>query len=258
MPMGLHLGLRLDSGRVLGGAFTPASLFTGGIQGAFYDPSDLSSMFQDSGGITPATVNNPVGRLSDKSGNGNHATQATTAAKPTYMVAASKNFLRFDGIDDVLNYVVPLSVVSDFTIVAAMIARHPVQGGAGAFGFSTSGGAGAMVVYDNDAFSGSTGGIQLFYGTNTAVENAGNVEGISRVVTIRAINGTQTVRVNGVAKPGGSALATYSGTVQGLIGSGVVNGQFSQYDLHGFAVVQGALTAQQTTDSEAYMTTRLP
>ena len=36
-------------------AFDPASLFANGEQGAVYDPSDLSTLFQDDGGTTPVT-----------------------------------------------------------------------------------------------------------------------------------------------------------------------------------------------------------
>lgn len=65
--------------------FWPSNLFLGGIPGAWYDPTDLSTMFQDSTGTTPVTaVEQPVGRILDKSGNANHATQATAASRPTY------------------------------------------------------------------------------------------------------------------------------------------------------------------------------
>ena len=48
--------------------FSPASLFTGGVQGAWYDPSDYSTLFQDSAGTTPVTaVEQPVGLMLDKS-----------------------------------------------------------------------------------------------------------------------------------------------------------------------------------------------
>jgi hypothetical protein len=44
-----------------------ASLFTAGEQGAWYDPSDLSTMYQDSAGTTPVTaVGQPVGLMLDK------------------------------------------------------------------------------------------------------------------------------------------------------------------------------------------------
>ena len=58
-------------------------LFGSGQQGAWYDPSDMSTLFQDSAGTTPVTaVEQPVGRMLDKSGRGNHATQATTTKRP--------------------------------------------------------------------------------------------------------------------------------------------------------------------------------
>jgi hypothetical protein len=49
-------------------AFSPASLFTSGEQGVWYDPSDMSTLFQDSAGATPVTaVEQPVGLMLDKS-----------------------------------------------------------------------------------------------------------------------------------------------------------------------------------------------
>ena len=58
-------------------------LFSSSEQGAWYDPSDMSTLFQDSAGTVPVTaVEQPVGRMLDKSGRGNHATQATTTKRP--------------------------------------------------------------------------------------------------------------------------------------------------------------------------------
>jgi hypothetical protein len=52
----------------VGASFSPASLFAAGEPGVWYDPSDFSTMFQDSAGITPVTaVEQPVGLLLDKS-----------------------------------------------------------------------------------------------------------------------------------------------------------------------------------------------
>jgi hypothetical protein len=48
--------------------FSPASLFTSGVVGAWYDPSDYTSLFQDSAGTTAVTaVEQPVGLMLDKS-----------------------------------------------------------------------------------------------------------------------------------------------------------------------------------------------
>ena len=60
--------------------------------GAWFDPSDLSTLFQDAAGTTPVTaVGQPVGKILDKSGNGYHATQPITASRPT--LSARKNLL---------------------------------------------------------------------------------------------------------------------------------------------------------------------
>lgn len=75
--------MMLSAGQTVAPAFSPASLFAAGEQGVWYDPSDFSTMFQDSAGTTPVTaVEQPVGRILDKSGRGNHATQATSASRP--------------------------------------------------------------------------------------------------------------------------------------------------------------------------------
>jgi len=79
-------------------------LFVAGEQGAWYDPSDLSTLFQDAAGTTPVTaLGQPVGLMLDKSGNGNHASQATSTARPTLgQDANGKRYLKFDGVDDFL------------------------------------------------------------------------------------------------------------------------------------------------------------
>lgn len=83
-------------------AFSPLRLFAGGEQGVWYDPSDFSTMFQDSAGTTPVTaVEQPVGLMLDKSGRGNHASQSTPTARPVLKQDANgKYYLFFDGTDD--------------------------------------------------------------------------------------------------------------------------------------------------------------
>jgi len=49
----------------------------------WYDPSDYSTMFQDAAGTVPVTaVEQQVGRMLDKSGQGKHATQFTATSRP--------------------------------------------------------------------------------------------------------------------------------------------------------------------------------
>jgi len=81
MSFGFGLGLPQN---YVASLFTPAQLFSTGVQGVWYDPSDMSTLFQDSAGTTPVTaVEQPVGKMLDKSGRGNHATQATAGNRPT-------------------------------------------------------------------------------------------------------------------------------------------------------------------------------
>ena len=53
---------------LLGAGFLPLSLFANDEAGVWYDPSDLSSLFQDAAGTTPVTAaGQPVGLMLDKS-----------------------------------------------------------------------------------------------------------------------------------------------------------------------------------------------
>ena len=91
---------------VTGGYFSPSVLFAGSIAGAWYGPSDLSTLVQDSAGTTPVTTaGQPVGLMLDKSGRANHATQATAAARPTYQTGPARATL--DKVDDRLSVTVP-------------------------------------------------------------------------------------------------------------------------------------------------------
>jgi hypothetical protein len=66
-----------------GSSFSPASLFAAGEQGGWYDPSDFTTLFQNSNGTTAVTApGDPVGYIADKSGRGNHRTQSTSGSRP--------------------------------------------------------------------------------------------------------------------------------------------------------------------------------
>ena len=73
--------------------FSPSSsLFASGEKGAWFDASDLTTLFQDSAGTIPVTaVGQKVGKWLDKSGNNNHAVQATLANQPTYQIDPEGN-----------------------------------------------------------------------------------------------------------------------------------------------------------------------
>jgi hypothetical protein len=77
----------------------------------------MSTLFQDSAGSMPVTaVEQPVGRMLDKSGNGNHATQATGSLKPT--LSARKNLLTHTNTISNAAYNKVRSTWADATVVA--------------------------------------------------------------------------------------------------------------------------------------------
>ena len=119
--MGLNIGINMRLGGIataLSG-FTPASL----SPNVWYDPSDLSTLFQDTAGTTPVTAaGQSVARITDKSGNGLHLTQATGTKCPLYQVdGGGRPYLLFDGVDDYLSNAGAASG-NNQSIVAAAVA----------------------------------------------------------------------------------------------------------------------------------------
>ena len=104
----IGIGATLFKRAVMGSrGFSPSALFANGEEGGWYDPSDLTKVFQPdgttptvpwtSGDILPA---NRVGKLVDKSGNENDLVQTTLAKCPALKLVGGLYFLEFDGIDD--------------------------------------------------------------------------------------------------------------------------------------------------------------
>lgn len=62
--------------------WSPSDLYTNGEVGAWYDPSDLSTIFQDNAGSTNAVPGTLVALMMDKSGRNNHARQTVLANRP--------------------------------------------------------------------------------------------------------------------------------------------------------------------------------
>lgn len=63
--------------------FSPASLFSNGEVGAWWDVQDTSTLFSDTAMTTLAVVDGLVAAHTDKSGNGNHRIQSTEGSRPT-------------------------------------------------------------------------------------------------------------------------------------------------------------------------------
>ena len=109
-------------GKNFGGAAAWSPTDISGLQ-VWYDFSDISTLYQDSGKTTPVTSDGDViGCVADKSGNGNDATQSTTANKPTYKTGIQNGLSigRGDGSDDYM-LLDSTMTLSTFTIAGAWI-----------------------------------------------------------------------------------------------------------------------------------------
>ena len=83
-----------------------AGLFAQGQQGFWLPFTDFASLSQDSAGTLPYTaLEQPVGRVLDRSGRGNHASQVTSTARGKVSAAVVSPptrpyYLQLDGVDD--------------------------------------------------------------------------------------------------------------------------------------------------------------
>ena len=102
-------------------------LFSNNEQGAIYIPrpvvNGMQALFQDAAGTVPVTADgDPVGRMIDLSGNGNHAVQSVSGSRPVYRTDGTLHWLQPDGIDDWLSAgdVEGLDSISSLTIALGL------------------------------------------------------------------------------------------------------------------------------------------
>ena len=94
------------------------------------DASTLRSLYTDSARTTPVAANDdPVGALSDLSGNGYHATQATSSKRPLYKASGINSMpsVQTDGVDDYLEFTNPISGLTAYTLF--LVAKYDVASG---------------------------------------------------------------------------------------------------------------------------------
>ena len=100
------------------------SLFSLGEQGFYYDPNDLTTMWQDAAGTIPVTAAGQlVGLMKDKSGRNNHAFQTNSASRPILRKNAVTGayYLEFDGADDSFQTgTIDFTTTSEITVIAAV------------------------------------------------------------------------------------------------------------------------------------------
>ena len=194
------------------GGFSPLALFAASEPGVWLDPSDLSTLFQDTAGTTPVTAaGQSVALVLDKSGRGNHATQSVFASRPLYQVdSGGRGYLSFDGVDDFLvtptitpgtDKVQVFAGVRTLAAVQGMLVEHSVSTGAnnGTMHIQAPGSAGGIYVFT------SRGTVQVSSATaGFGVPHTAILTGLGDIMADTAIT-----RVNGTQA---SSLAVDQGT----------------------------------------------
>ena len=185
-------------------AWSPLTLFAASEVGVWYDPSDFSTMFQDSAGTTPVTaIGDPVGKILDKSGNGKHASQATDASRPILRHDGTNYYLEFDGVDDSLaTAAIDFTATDEMSVFAGLRKANDVPGIVAELSTNMNSNAGAFYFVVNDGFwdwssksrgDASESSSQMAYITETGPATA-------VIATTHDISGDlTTLRKNGVA-----------------------------------------------------------
>jgi hypothetical protein len=225
-------------------AFDPASLFAASEQGAWYDPSDLSTVWADTAGTIPASVNGTVARIDDKSGNGHHATQATAAARPILRLDATTgtHYLETDGVDDRLQMALAISTDYDRTTVLRQISWTLNDQ---VYGNGTSGSAELR----QRSVSPSLGSIN----NGTTPDNTDLAIGVTGLVTERyhATGSTVSVQINDGTAATSAVTTTIVAPADLGIGArtgGTLAGNFRIYEI----VMRYRMTTEQLAALKAY------
>jgi hypothetical protein len=147
MRLGLGLGLSGPSGA---SSFDPVAIFEG--TAGFLFVNDISTMYSDTSGTTPAEVDGPVGYWADQSGNGNHAVAPSDAERPTLKLAAApelnagKYYLQFSGAH---RLVIPTAgSLYDANGAATIVAAAQATGASGAVLYSEANSSGLNTLYN--------------------------------------------------------------------------------------------------------------
>lgn len=244
----LGFGFAIGGRRRKAVPFDPASLFAGGAQGMWYDPSDASTLFEDSAGTVPASVNGPVGRMLDRSGRGNHAVQALAAARPMLRLdGGGRRYLEFDGVDDRLSSTLAVSFGHPWDRVSAIRQLSWVNGGR-VFG-NGSGGTLAGLLYQNQAVM----GLALYDGAAAAGNKAAAI-GTAAVVTERRAGSQSQIVVNNGAPTGGNPA---SGAANGVtIGADPGGGSPSGLAFYGLVTTKPPMSAAQMAQVRAWLASK--
>jgi hypothetical protein len=245
-----------------GSAFSPLSLFAGGVVGAWYDPSDLSTMFQNSNGTTAVAVGDPVGYIADKSGNGKHATQATAAARPFLRQdAGGRYYLEFNGAAyNLSTSAIDFSATDKMTVIAGANAPTATVAIFLELTANAVNNNGGFNISDNDAL----GGLSTYRTRGTVSAGGGNLAAPAPDLLVgtwqfdnAAAQASQAiVRINGATVTDTAVGTTTAGNYANAvlyIGSRAGGSVFFNGHLYGLIVAGATKTAAEIANGEAWM-----
>jgi hypothetical protein len=233
-------------------AWTPKSITATPLV-AWYDPSDITTLFTDTAGTTPVTASgDTVALIKDKSGNGNHASQATAGSRPIYQAGSGNPYLDCSGGRSLSTPILTLTDGSGQHSAAAACYFNSV--------------ASVQQVLNADNIGNSTRVSQLlrlnsttpetiaFLGSGGNFTDTGPTVAVSTGVVLSEKTSTAATEifVNGV----GDGSFALSGTLQsGQTGLqiGAIDGRF-----YGSANYQGVLSDADHSSLVSFLTAKLP
>ncbi len=257
MMVGLSLSLCLGGQRTSGTSY-PASLFGVSDQGVVFEPNPTNC------GVS---VGAGVATMTDTSGKGNNATQATSGNRPLLWNSGAYYGLDFDGTDDWLaTAAINLTATDEVTIIAG-----PTQDSDSAVGLPVE--FSANVNTNNGSFylaapesTGASGNYTFATkGTNVPpVIASGTVlaPNTSVITCLANISGPQrTMRRNGTQVANNTSTSMGTGNFGNhVLYLGRRGGTTLPFNgrLHALIIINRMLSGTELTDAEAWVTARTP
>ena len=242
----------------------PTQLFQNNEQGAWYDPSDISTLFQNAAMTIPVTASgDPVGAMMDLSGNGNHAIQTVSASRPTYQTDGILHWLAFDGVDDfiVTSQSIGISGGSPRSVLSAAKINNS-SGIITSWGIESSGQACHQRVF-NQSLRSQFWAVDLTTSTGTVPTATSNV--LSNLFYGNPVGALDSegvgadARINGVYTPWGSSTAGSASninTANTTLTIGARSGGSADLisgAVYGIIVRSGTLSTAELNNAESYL-----
>lgn len=246
----LPSGIMTESGP---SPFSPADLTLTG----WWDPSDLSTMWQDTAGTTPVTADGDVvARIDDKSGNSRNFTQSTSGARPVYRTSGGLHWLEFAGSGDwMINSATLATLYGSTTFNAVVSAR------ADSITLSTTPLLAPAVLHgDEGAVTVGWAATSLIGTSNfdgsTDYTSVANTLGDDVVVYARHESGTLYLSRNSVfvdASVASGSTSDLGSNDKAVLFTNYAQNQFMNGRLYGAATTTTALTEQERIDLTVWM-----